>query len=88
MVWNLPYISSDLIKENLICITFGKPLVSVKLIESVARRIRGGISPIIHSIQMEDDPVPSLVHFLDESWSSHTETENGSAGAMVYSFDT
>ena len=85
MVWNMPYISSNLLKENLICITFGKPLVSIKLAQSVAQR-RPDISSTIHSIQMEGDSVPYLMRFLDVSWSAQElqESKNGSQNAVAF----
>ena len=69
LVWDLPYISADLLKDNLTCITFGKPCVSVRVIQTVAQR-RPEISTTIHSIYSEIDVVPSLMSFLDESWSA------------------
>ena len=89
MVWSLPYISSNLLRENLVCITFGKPLVSIKLAQSVAQR-RPDISSTIHSIQMEGDPVPSLMNFLDVSWSAQelSESNNGSQNVMTFAANT
>ena len=69
LVWDLPYISADLLKDNLTCITFGKPCVSVRVIQTVAQR-RPEISTTIRSIYSESDVVPSLMSFLDESWAA------------------
>ena len=85
MVWSLPYISSNLLKENLACITFGKPPVSIELAQSVAQR-RPDISSTIHSIQMEDDLVPSLMSFLDVSWNALELSESDSGTQLAVAF--
>lgn len=68
-VWDTPYISSDLLKENMTCITFGQPHVAVEIIERVARR-RPKMVSTIHAIFISGDQVPSLMGLLDECWSS------------------
>ena len=91
LVWDLPYISADLLKDNLTCITFGKPCVSVRVIQTVAQR-RPEISTTIHSIYSESDVVPSLMSFLDESWAAKnlSKPDGGTGGiqlAMIHSLD-
>ena len=70
-VWNTPYIGSDLLKENLVCITFAQPHVSVPMLVDVVRQ-RAELASTIHGIYSQDDVVPRLMRFLDESWSSQT----------------
>ena len=70
-VWNTPYIGSDLLKENLVCITFAQPHVSVPLLADVVRQ-RAELASTIHCIYSQDDVVPCLMRFLDESWSSQS----------------
>ena len=91
LVWNLPYISADLLKDNLTCITFGKPRVSVRVIQTVAQR-RPEIASTIHSIYSESDNVPSLMSYLDESWSAKdlSKPDGGMGGiqlAVAHSLD-
>ena len=69
-VWDLPYISSDLLKENLACITFGQPHVKLQIVQNVAMRRRPDLASTIHTVYSQDDCVPQLMRFLDESWSS------------------
>ena len=66
LVWSSPYISSDLLKENLACITFGQPHVRVPFLPDVARQ-RPDLLSTIHCIYHHDDAVPYLMSFLDES---------------------
>ena len=68
-MWDLPYISSDLLKENLACITFGQPHVTLQIVQNVAMR-RPDLATTIHTVYSQDDCVPQLMRFLDESWSS------------------
>ena len=72
LVWRSPYISSDLLKENLACITFGQPHVRVPFLPDVARQ-RPDILSTIHCIYHHDDAVPYLMSFLDESCSSEAQ---------------
>ena len=67
-VWDTPYIGSDLLKENMACITFGQPHVTVEIIDRVARR-RPKMVSTIHAIFIKDDQIPSLMGLLDECWS-------------------
>lgn len=68
MVWNTPYIGADLLKDHLVCITFGQPHITVPLLADVARQ-RAEVASTIHCVYSEGDLVPRLVKFLDESWS-------------------
>ena len=71
-VWDSPYISSDLLKENMACITFGQPHVTVNILERVARRRPKMISSI-HAIFIKDDQIPRLMGLLDECWSDNIQ---------------
>ena len=74
-VWDTPYISSDLLKKNITCITFGPPLVSVDIIQKVARR-SPEIDTTIHAVFTEQDQIPSLIGLLDECWSEKAQTKS------------
>ena len=71
-VWDSPYISAELLKENLTCITFGQPHVRVDVIQKVARR-RPEMVSTIHAICTEVDHLPSLMCILDECWSDRIQ---------------
>ena len=74
-VWDTPYISSDLLKKNMTCITFGQPLVSVDIIQNVAIR-RPEIVTTINAVLTEQDQIPSLMGLLDECWSEKAQTKS------------
>lgn len=68
-VWDTPYISSSLLMENLVCITFAQPNVPVPFLPEVAREHPELISTI-HTVYWEEDLVPRLSRFLNECCSS------------------
>ena len=68
-VWDSLYLSSDLLKENLACITFGQPHVALHIVQKVAMQ-RPDFTTTIHTVYSQDDCVPQLMRYLDECWSS------------------
>ena len=68
-VWGSPYISADLLKKNLVCITFGQPYVTLQIVKEVAMQ-RPEFTATIHTVYSQDDCVPQLMRYLDECWSS------------------
>ena len=68
-MWGSPYISADLLKENLACITFGQPHVALQIVKEVAMQ-RPDFTATVHTVYSQDDCVPQLMRYLDESWSS------------------
>ena len=80
-VWETPYISTDLLRQNLVCITFGQPHVAMPMLDRAARQ-RPELVSTIHSFYCEDDPVPRLLRFLDVSWSQEGMV-NGKECKMV-----
>ena len=71
-VWDTPYISGDLLKHNMTCITFGQPHVSINVIQWVARR-RPEMVETINAIFVEEDQIPRLMGLLDECWSQKAQ---------------
>ena len=82
-VWDTPYISSDLLKNNMICVTFGHPHVSVDVIQKVARR-RPEMVATINDIVIEEDEIPMLMRLLDESWSEKAQQSQNSSTQDVH----
>ena len=68
-VWDLPYISSNLLKENLACITFAQPHIPVQWLPEVARE-RPDLVSTVHTVYWEEDLVPRLARFFNECCSS------------------
>ena len=67
-VWETPYFPKEQLKQNLVCITFGQPHVTVPMLESAAAQ-NSDLASCIHSYYCEDEPVPRLLRVLDRSWS-------------------
>ena len=76
-LWDTPYISSDLLKEKLTCITFGQPHVSVEVTARLAM-MRPEMAATLHAIYTQDDVVPRLMGLLDESWEARAKLEESS----------
>ena len=64
LLWKLPYISADRLKEDFICITFGQPLISLPAVQEVTEECPE-FQSIVHSIFTKADLVPQLTKFLD-----------------------
>ena len=71
-IWDTPYISSDLLIQNMTCIAFGLPHVSVDVIQKVAIR-RPEMVKTINAIFIEEDQIPKLMGLLDECWSQQAQ---------------
>ena len=63
-VWETPYIGADLLKKNLVCITFGQPLFSLPAVHNVAREQE--IKLTIHTIHIQEDVFPRAISVLNE----------------------
>ena len=83
-VWDAPFISSDILKENMTCITFGQPHVKIEVIQSVAKRKPEMISTF-HSVYLEDDHIPSVLSLLDDCWSAKLQKQlsEGTVGMQL-----
>ena len=80
-VWDAPFISSDLLKENMTCITFGQPHVKIEVIQSVADR-RPEMVSTFHLIYHEHDHIPSILSLLDECWSAKIQKQQQNEGTV------
>ena len=81
-VWETCYISTDLLRQNLVCITFGQPHVAMPMLDRVVSQ-RPELVSTIHSFHCEDDPVPRLLRFLDVSWSQECTVEGKESKTVV-----
>ena len=84
-MWEMPYFPAALLKQNLVCITFGQPHVVVPMLESAAAQ-NPELASCIHSFYCEDDPVPRLLRVLDRSWSQE-DTHKGRESNVVLPMD-
>lgn len=63
-LWLQPLIDTEVLKSNVICITFGQPLVQSEQL-SHATDIFPDFKDSIHAICLEDDSFPSIAEKLD-----------------------
>lgn len=63
-LWNLSQgICLELLEKNLLCITFGQPLISLPKLLNFAERTADKTR--FHSIYISDDIVPRMLRYLD-----------------------
>ena len=65
-IWKLGCVDVDVLKNKLICITFGQPQISVRSVQEVAARFPEFASNI-HAVYLEEDTVPRVLKFLNKS---------------------
>ena len=63
VLWETSYIAPHVLQKNMVCITYGQPLISVKLIQDVIQKFKG-FETSIHSMFDAEDVVPRLLGYL------------------------
>ena len=63
-LWLLPHTRTDQLTSNVICITFGQPLIQSELLTHAAESFPK-FKENIHAIGLEDDGLPSILEKLD-----------------------
>lgn len=69
-LWQLPQLNSDQLMSNLLCITFGEPLIQSELIIKVAE-VFPDFKGNVHAIYKNQDNIPFLMEQLDSISCSH-----------------
>ena len=63
-LWLLPHTRTDQLMSNVICITFGQPLIQSLLLTHVAESYPD-FKNSVHAIGLKDDNFPSIVEKID-----------------------
>ncbi len=63
-LWELPLLSMEILRENVTCITFGQPLISLSHVKDVVQTTPE-FESIVHSVFFTNDCVPRVMSFLD-----------------------
>ena len=63
-LWLLPHTLTDQLMSNVICITFGQPLIQSDLLTHAAESFPK-FKHNVHAIGLEDDGFPSILEKLD-----------------------
>ena len=69
-LWLLPQTSTSQLMSNVICITFGQPLIQSDLLTHVAESFPD-FKNNVHAICLEDDSFPSIMEKLDSLTSTN-----------------
>lgn len=67
LLWKMPYLSTDLLKDDFVCITFGQPIISLPIVQEV-REECPEFESVVHSIFTKADLIPRLMKFLDQKY--------------------
>ena len=59
-----PYLTSDQIASNVVCITFSQPLINISSVLETAQQ-RPVLNSILHNVLMVKDILPKIVCFLE-----------------------
>ena len=73
-LWSLSQgICSELLEKNLLCITFGQPIITLpqvsNFVGSVVDKSR------FHAIYLSDDIIPTMMRFLDPFYTDHVNDD-------------
>lgn len=79
-----PDLSVEQLQRNLVCITFGQPMVSINVIQETAQQIPV-FNTIVHSVLLSKDVVPFVLRFLD---TAVMITDKASGVYRVYMYST
>ena len=62
-IWRTSYISKDVLEKNVVCITYGQPVVAIGYINQVAEK-SPQFKSTIHSIFSTEDAIPHMMRPL------------------------
>ena len=63
-IWRRSQINADVLKEQVICITFGQPLISIRFVQEVIRDCGPQFERTIYSMFNKDDVIPGLLQYF------------------------
>ena len=63
-IWRRSPINADVLKEQVICITFGQPLISIPFVQEIIRNSGPQFESTIYSMFTKDDIIPGLLQYF------------------------
>ena len=63
-IWRRCFIHADVLEKSIVCITFGHPLLTIPLVQEVAR-CNPKFEDTIHAVFDKDDIVPQLLQYFE-----------------------
>ena len=62
-LWKKSFISGDVLEKNVICITFGQPLIAIPYVEEAIKDFPQ-LEATIHAVYDKDDFFPRVLHYF------------------------
>ena len=62
-IWEKSYISTEVLEKDVVCITFGQPLIAIPFVQSVMKKFPK-FETTVHSVLDSEDVVPRLFHYF------------------------
>ena len=62
-IWEMSYISAKVLEKNVVCITFGQPLITIPFVQNVMKKFPQ-FEATIHSIFDKEDIIPRLLRYF------------------------
>ena len=91
-LWKKSFISGDVLEKNVVCITFGQPLIAIPFVEEVIKDFPQ-FEATIHAIYDKDDFFPRVLyyyrvgckHYFDSNQAMKTLRRSPRAASLVTS---
>lgn len=62
-IWEMSFISTEVLEKDVVCITFGQPLIAIPFVQSVMEKFPT-FETTVHSVLDREDVVPHLFHYF------------------------
>ena len=72
-LWKMSFISGDLLEKNVICITFGQPLIPVPYVEEAIKDFPQ-FETTIHAVYDKDDFFPRVLYYYNVGCQHHYDS--------------
>ena len=66
-LWKENCVTLDILQRNVVCITFGQPLIELPFVNSVTGRFSEMFQQSVHTYFSHDDPFPFLLRYFSGS---------------------
>lgn len=63
-LWKENSVTLDILQQNVICITFGQPLIGLPFVSEVTNRFSESFKRSIHAYYSHEDPLPFILCYL------------------------
>lgn len=64
-LWEGTYVSVNVLQKNVVCITFGQPLIRIPFVQEAIKHAPS-IRQVIHSVYDKEDTFPLILHYQND----------------------